>query len=116
MRFSGAWRVGSAGVGRARVNGGDSDRREEKTEKQLARLQAERERHADLVSHHDAFVSKHGIENSQPGSVAGLPTFESDEDSISPSNKKSKKSKKSKKGTQDTDIEFANPLNSFDTE
>ena len=38
MRFSGAWRVGSAGevgeVGRARVNGGDSDRREEKTEKE----------------------------------------------------------------------------------
>ena len=38
--FSGAWRVGSAGevgeVSRARVNGGDSDRREEKTEKETA--------------------------------------------------------------------------------
>ena len=92
---------------------------ETRTQEQVARLQAERERHADLVSHHDSFVSKHGIENSQPGSFAGLPTVDSDEDSIPLSNKTSKKGKKSKtieKGTQDTDMKFANPLNSFDTE
>ena len=87
---------------------------ETRTQEQLARLQAERERHADLVSNHDIFVSKHGIENSQPGSVAGLiKTFEADGGSTSPSKKKRNKSNK---GTQDTEIEFANPLSSFDAE
>jgi hypothetical protein len=82
-------------------------------QEQLDRIETERACHADLREGHDGFVSKHGLEGAEPGSVSGLVQALEVEEQPKPSSPKfvTKKGKggKSKGTAKDFDV-FENPM------
>ena len=92
---------------------------ERRKQQHVDKIEVERQRHSERTAEHDGFVSKHGIEATEPGSVNGLVTsFENDTESSDGAQKSEEPSRSKKKGGKKKvkasrfprEEEFDNPL------